>query len=127
MKRHTFVAKVVNEQGWIHKEAFIAVRTWSKSSQDTGILDESSENYALSCRVEAIAYTANYWMDEETQQAGKKSIPLYDFSSTETKALFDVDLTTEEAIEIMSSGLPSMEMTFKLVESDVNRRSSQSD
>lgn len=126
MKRHTFTAKVVNEQGWIHKAAFVAVRTFSKSSQDTGLLNESGESYALSCSVEAVAYTANYWMDEETQKAGKKSVPLCDFDSEDGGTLLDVDLTTSEAIQIMNSGLPSMEVTFKLVESDVNRRANQS-
>ena len=121
--RYTFEADVIGDDGWIYDNAFVAIRSWSKSSQDTGVINETTGSYNLSCTLEAVAYSANYWNSEKSQLKGSKSRPLYNLDGDSSSDLFQVDLDHEESMEIKGRGLPSMEMTYALIEADVKRRS----
>lgn len=124
---HTIKAKdkgilARDELGWPYGDALIAIRKWTKSSQETGESKDGDEDYTLSYDVEAVVYTANFYGSEEVQREGKKSRPLYNLDDTESLDKFIADLKTEEVIQILNSGIPSKEMTFEIIESDLRRR-----
>lgn len=118
----TFKAKVTDEDDWPYPEAFVAVRQWSQSAQETGNSSDCKEDYTEEYAVEAIAYRANYWPDSEVQAKGLKSKPLINQENTEEPQLFTVDLNHLQSLQVLNSSMSPADKRFRLIELDVTRR-----
>ncbi len=113
---------IEDDCGWEFPDALVAVHTWSKSAQDTGVSTDCEGNYVITSSVEAIAYSANFWGSEKTQLDGKKSKPLLNLDNEENKRLFEVDLKHPESVRVQESAMDPVDKMFRQIELDVNRR-----
>lgn len=121
-KVKTFHSKVTDEYGGEYPEAFVAVRSFSESSQNTGHSDDAENAYIMESDIEAISYKVSYWYSERTKASGKRSRPLmYDNGGTFTD-VFKVDLEHIEAKEIIASPIDTVAKTLTLIQNDVIRR-----
>jgi hypothetical protein len=118
----TFFSKVTDEYGGEYPQAFIAVRAFSESSQNTGHSENCEDNYKIESELEAITYKVNYWYSEQTKQDGKRSRPLIHESEGKFTDVFSVDLEHEEAVQILKSAMAPFDKILHLIKSDVIRR-----
>ena len=124
---HKFIGNIEEDWGWEFPEALIAIRTFSKTAQDTGVSEDDNGNYVMESKFEAIIYTANYFANAKTQADGKRSKPLYNKDDEDLKHLLKVDLTTNESIQVLAKDLSPLDKMFKLIELDVERRFASED
>lgn len=118
----TFFSKVTDEYGGEYPQAFIAVRAFSESSQNTGYSENCEDNYKIESELEAITYKVNYWYSEQTKQDGKRSRPLIHENEGKFTDVFNVDLEHEEAVQILNSAMAPFDKILHLIKSDVIRR-----
>lgn len=118
----TFFSKVTDEYGGEYPDAFIAVRAFSETSQNTGYSENCVNDYNIESELEAITYKVNYWYSEQTKQDGKRSRPLIHENDGSFTDVFEVDLEHEEAIQILNSAMDPIDKILHLIKSDVVRR-----
>ena len=118
----TFKSPIVDEYGGIFPSAFVAIRAFSKSSQETGYSESLDGNYKCELDLEAITYKANYWYSEQTKAEGKRSRPLRcDDDTGGFTDVFEVNLFHDESIAILAEE-PTATTITDLIESDMKRR-----
>ena len=118
----TFFSKVTDEYGGEYPQAFIAVRAFSESSQNTGYSENCENDYNIESELEAITFKVNYWYSEQTKQDGKRSRPLIHENDGSFTDIFTVDLEHEEAVQILNSAMDPIDKILHLIKSDVVRR-----
>lgn len=118
----TFFSKVTDEYGGEYPQAFVAVRAFSETSQNTGYSENCEDNYKIESDLEAITYKVNYWYSEQTKESGKRSRPLVYEDDGAFTDIFVVDLEHPEAIQVMGSAMPPIDKILHLIKSDVIRR-----
>ena len=120
----TFRITVKCDWGTIYENAFVAIRHWSKSSQETGSSIDCVEDYAEESNIEAVAYRANFWPYVAARAEGKKSRPLVDPGAEGDVEcdLFQVDLSHIQSIQVINSSMPADEKKWRLIELDIARR-----
>ena len=118
----TFKATVKCDRDWVYENAFVAVRQWSESSQNTGSTEDFKGVYDVDSAVEAIAYRGNFWQSVQDQVDGKRSKPLVNLDSDGDSDLFKVDLEHLQSIQVMNSSMAPLDKMFRLIELDVIRR-----
>ena len=121
-KVRTFRAKVKNEQQWDFPAALVAVRHYSKASQETGESPDGIGDYVESSDVEAIAYRGNFWPSVEAQLNKLASLPLINEDNPDDPDLFTVDLEHLQSVNVINSSMDPKDKTFKLIELDIIRR-----
>tara|TARA_R110002096_G_C14575688_1_gene720921 strand:+ start:292 stop:672 length:381 start_codon:yes stop_codon:yes gene_type:complete len=118
----TFFSKITDEYGGEYQQAFIAVRAFSETSQNTGYAENCEEDYKVETELEAITYKANYWYSEQTKADGKRSRPLiYDNNGIFTD-VFEVDLDSPDIIQILNSAMEPIDKVLHVIKTDVIRR-----
>ncbi len=118
----TFFSKVTDEYGGEYPQAFVAVRAFSETSQNTGYSEGCEDDYSIESELEAITYQANYWYSEQTKADGKRSRPLvYDDEGTFTD-VFVVDLEHPETVQILESAMLPVDKVLHVIKTDMLRR-----
>ncbi len=120
----TFRITVKCDWGTTYENAFVAIRHWSKSSQETGTTTDCVKAYVEESNVEAIAYRANFWPYVQARTDGKKSRPLIDPDAGGDVEcdLFEVDLEHIQSVQISNSAMPADDKKWRLIELDIARR-----
>jgi hypothetical protein len=118
-----FTSRVVDEFGGVFPNAILAVREFSKNTQETGASTDCVGNYVIETEVAAITYKVNYWYTEATKLEGKRSRPLiHEEDGEDATDVFVVDLEQVEVEVILESALSSHDKIMKIIESDAIRR-----
>ncbi len=118
----TFLSRVVDEYGGEYHQAFIAVRAFSETSQNTGYSENCEDNYNIESELEAVTYKVNYWYSEQTKADGRRSRPLIQDVNGAFTDVFEVDIEHEEAIQILNSAMAPFDKILHLIQADVIRR-----
>ena len=79
---------VKDHNDWAYKNAFIVVRDIDANIKSSAKSKEGADGYDENSVYE-ITYTGNYWMDKETQEAGKASRPLGRFVDVDMETIFN--------------------------------------
>ena len=118
----TFTCKIEDIEGGVYPQAFVAVRAFSKTSQDTGEASDQLDVYAIETQLEAITYKVNYWYDAQKKAAAKRSRPLITEVDGEFKDFLKVDLEHLEVVSILNSGLEPTDKVLRAIQSDLTRK-----
>jgi hypothetical protein len=118
----TFFAKVTDEYGGEYPQAFVAVRAFSETSQNTGRSENCEANYVIETELEAITYKVNYWYTEQTKANGKRSRPLINDDNGVFSDVFTVNLEDPEVIQILDSAMEHNDKILHAIKSDVMRK-----
>lgn len=118
----TLTCKINDEYGGSWPEAFVAIRAFSKTSQETGYSEDCVEGYEVTSDVEAITYKANYWYTGQTRIEGKRSRPLIAEGFGSDADVFTVNLLHQDVINIMATGLDSSNKVLAIIEADLKRK-----
>jgi len=118
----TFFSKITDEYGGEYPQAFVAVRAFSETSQNTGYSENCEEDYKVETDLEAITYKVNYWYSEKTKADGKRSRPLINEGVGGFTDVFEVDLENPETVQILASAMAPVDKILHIIKSDVVRR-----
>lgn len=118
----TFFCKVTDEYGGEYPQAFVAVRAFSETSQNTGYTTDCVEDYKIQTELEAVTYKVNYWYSEKTKNEGKRSRPLFHEIDGEFTDVFSVDLERPEANQILDSAMEPTAKILHLIKTDMCHR-----
>jgi hypothetical protein len=118
----TFFSTVVDEYGGVFEQAFVAVRAFSKVSQDTGYSEECEGEYLITSELEAITYKVNYWYSEKTMSEGRRSRPLKVDNAGVLSDVLTVDLESPEVVEILATDMDPIERVLRAIKADAVRK-----
>lgn len=118
----TFFSKITDEYGGEYPQAFVAVRAFSETSQNTGYSENCEDDYKIETELEAITYKVNYWYSEKTKADGKRSRPLINEGADGFTDVFEVDLENAETVQILASAMAPTDKVLHVIKTDVIRR-----
>ena len=118
----TFFSPDTDEYGGKYPNAFLAVRAFSESSQNTGKSENCEDDYVIETELETITYKVNYWYSEATKADGKRSRPLVNENEDGFTDVFVVDLEDVVIIKILESNMDPTDKVLHIIQSDVIRR-----
>ena len=120
------VAPVIDEAGWEFQQAVVVFYHIAEKSTKAWEAEENSQVYKeLPPEIEAISYTANFWMNSQIKQQGKKSKPVFvlDEKKEPVKAsdgtaerVFTIDASKPQYAQIMQRGGNQLDILTAIIE-----------
>lgn len=118
-----FKVKVKCEKDWPYPDAIVAIRQFSKLSQETGVSSDCKEDYVFDSAIEAISYRCNFWPDADAQARGLSTRPLIGDDNPDDPQLLNVDLEHLHSVQVRNnSSMTGEDKTFRLILLDITRR-----
>lgn len=121
----TLSAPVKDEAGQFYPDAFVGIRYASETLQKTLSCNSFGEPNSTSVEynINALVYSVSYWCNKEAFEwlNGDRSKPVVNTLSA-TPDIFEADVTTQDAVAAINSGLSGEALTVELIRLDLIRR-----